>query len=75
MTFTDIIAGSTAVSGTSSSGSSANLASGTGSLGYTVTSSSVTTYGTETSEESSSNIGLIVGLVVGIIALSTNIVI
>ena len=75
VTFTDIVAGSTAVSGTSSSGSSSNLASGTGSLGYTVTSSSVTTYGTETSEESSSNVGLIVGLVVGIIALSKNVVI
>ena len=44
-------------------------------MGYTVTSSSVTTYGTETNEESSSNVGLIVGLVVGIIALSKDVVI
>ena len=70
VTFTDIIAGSTSLSGTSSSGTSANLASGTGSLGYTVVSSSVTSYGTDSGSSSDNKTGLIVGLVVGIIALS-----
>lgn len=44
-------------------------------LGYTVISSSVSSYGTSSDESSESKAGLIVGLVVGIIALVVIIVV
>ena len=74
VTYTEVLNGSTTISGTSSTGTAANLRAGatTNNLGYSVVSTSVSTYGTATEEEASdSKAGLIAGLVVGIVVLST----
>lgn len=75
ITFNSIVSGSTVVSGaaTTSDPAAATATLSTtlssGSLGtYTVTSSSVTVVGTESSEQKS-QMGLIIGLVVGLLAL------
>ena len=76
ITFNSIVSGSTVVSGAATTSDPAaatatlSTALSSGSLGtYTVTSSSVTVVGTESSEQSKSQMGLIIGLVVGLLAL------